>query len=152
MALKIDAKFHRKLTCVFQNDSRNLETFYHSTRKSQNWDFEGIFLSNLKCISLKFTEELCVMRMKNDAKFEADLTCRFKTDMRIWQILTRALKILKNLHFHGLLLSKVYNVWAKKVQKSMFDSTEDWCKIWRKTELCFPKWYEDFGKFPQAKK
>ena len=33
-------------------------------------------------MSLKFTQELCVMRMKNDAKFEEDLTCKFKIDMR----------------------------------------------------------------------
>ena len=33
-------------------------------------------------MSLKFTGELCVMRMKNDAKFEEDSTCQFKTDMR----------------------------------------------------------------------
>ena len=33
-------------------------------------------------MSLKFTEELCVMRMKNGAKFEEDLTCQFKIDMR----------------------------------------------------------------------
>ena len=33
-------------------------------------------------MSLKFTGELCAMTMKNDAKFEEDLTCKFKTDMR----------------------------------------------------------------------
>ena len=33
-------------------------------------------------MSLKFTEELCVMTMKNDAKFEEELTCQFKIDMR----------------------------------------------------------------------
>ena len=33
-------------------------------------------------MSLKFTGELCVIRMKNDAKFEVDLTCQFKIDMR----------------------------------------------------------------------
>ena len=33
-------------------------------------------------MSLKFTEELLyVMTMKNDAKFEEELTCRFKIDM-----------------------------------------------------------------------
>ena len=31
---------------------------------------------------LKFTEELCVMTMKSDAKFEDKLAYRFKTDMR----------------------------------------------------------------------
>ena len=32
--------------------------------------------------------------------------------------MTRALKNLKNLHFNGLILTKVYNVSAKKVQRS----------------------------------
>ena len=33
-------------------------------------------------MSLKFTGELCVMRMKNDAKFEEELTFQSKIDMR----------------------------------------------------------------------
>ena len=33
-------------------------------------------------MTLKFTEELCVMTMKNDKKIEEELTCRFKIDMR----------------------------------------------------------------------
>ena len=36
----------------------------------------------------------------------------------IWRILIRALESLKNVHFDGFLLSKVYIVWAKKVQRS----------------------------------
>ena len=32
-------------------------------------------------MSLKFTE-VCVMTMKDDVKFEEELTCRFKIDMR----------------------------------------------------------------------
>ena len=31
---------------------------------------------------LKFIGELRVMTMKNDAKFEEEMTCQFKTDMR----------------------------------------------------------------------
>ena len=33
-------------------------------------------------MSLKIIGELCVMKMKNDAKIERELTCQFKTDMR----------------------------------------------------------------------
>ena len=33
-------------------------------------------------MSLKITEELCVITMKNDAKFEEELTCRFKSGMK----------------------------------------------------------------------
>ena len=58
------------------------------------------------------------MTMKNDTKFEEELTCRFKIDKKIWQILTQALKCFKNLHFNALLFTKIYNFWVKKVQKS----------------------------------
>ena len=33
-------------------------------------------------MSLKFTGELCVMTMKNDTKFEEELICQFKIDMK----------------------------------------------------------------------
>ena len=32
-------------------------------------------------MTLKFTEELCITAMKNNAKFEEELTFHFKTDM-----------------------------------------------------------------------
>ena len=48
--------------------------------------------------------------MKNDAKCEEELTCRFEIDTTNGAILTRALKCLKNWHFNELLLTKVYNV------------------------------------------
>ena len=50
---------------------------------SQNWDFDGIhFVQSRKGITLKFTEELCAMTMKNNGKLEEELTFPFKTDMR----------------------------------------------------------------------
>ena len=33
-------------------------------------------------MSLEMTGEFCVMAMKNEVKFEEELTCRFKIDMR----------------------------------------------------------------------
>ena len=33
-------------------------------------------------MSLKLTGQFCVMTMKNDTKFEKELTCQFKIDMR----------------------------------------------------------------------
>ena len=79
------------------------------------WDF---LIQSWKSMRLKFTEELCVMTMKNDAKFEEELTCRFKIDMSNLTNLTRALESQKNLCFNGLLVTKVNNVWAKTVQRS----------------------------------
>ena len=40
------------------------------------------FVQSRKGMTLKFAEELCVMTLKNNAKFEEKLTWHFKTDMR----------------------------------------------------------------------
>ena len=29
----------------------------------------------------------------------------------------------------------------------MLDGSEYWCNIWRKTDLCFQKWHEEFSQF-----
>ena len=42
------------------------------------WDS---FVQSWKLMSLRFSGELCVMRMKNGAKNEEELTSQFKTDM-----------------------------------------------------------------------
>ena len=33
-------------------------------------------------MSLKFTGELCAMTIKNEGKFEKEMSCQFKTDMK----------------------------------------------------------------------
>ena len=35
----------------------------------------------------------------------------------------------------------------RKCRGVIFDGTQDWYKIWRKTDLCFQKRHEEFGKF-----
>ena len=40
------------------------------------------FVQSRQGMTLKITEELCVMTMKNNVKFEEELTCHFKTDVR----------------------------------------------------------------------
>ena len=58
--------------------------------------------------------------MKNDTKLEEELTLRFKTDMRnlpnFYPSTRKSLR--KDLRFNGLRATKVYNVRAKKVQRS----------------------------------
>ena len=84
MALRSDIKFERKLTCASKNDMKNFANFHQSfIRKSEKLNFYWVFfIKNRKCMSLQFTEELCVMKMKNDAKIEENLTCQFKIDMK----------------------------------------------------------------------
>ena len=61
-------------------------------------------------MSLKFTWEFYVMTMNNDAKFEEELTYQFKTDMRNLTNFDPVLENLGTLHFHAVLLNRVYNV------------------------------------------
>ena len=42
------------------------------------WD---LLIQTRKYMRSKLTEKLCVMTMKNDWKFEEELTCRFKVDL-----------------------------------------------------------------------
>ena len=86
-----------------------------------------------------------------NAKIEEELTCQFKTHLRNLTNLTQAFKNLKNLHFHGLFLNKIYIVWAKKSTVGvMFDGTEYWCNIWRKTDLCFKNDMRNLANFHQS--
>ena len=81
--LNIDAKFEGKMTCTFENDMRNLANFSQSTFESLKIGLLlGLFSQRRKCISLKFTGDLCVTTMKNDVKFEQELTGQFKTNMK----------------------------------------------------------------------
>ena len=35
----------------------------------------------------------------------------------------------------------------KKYRRVIFHYTEEWCKNWRKNDLWFGKWQEEYGKF-----
>ena len=109
-----------------ENDMRNLANVHQNTWKWQNWEFDGILLSKVD-----------VTTPKSDEKFEEELTCCFKTDMRNWTNFDSSTRKSKK--------CKMFQV--KKNRGVTFDGTEDWCKIWRKTELRFQKWHEEFGKF-----
>ena len=110
--------WRKTLTCGLENDRKTVN-FHQST-----WKLglsKGPFIQSRKCMSLKFTEELCVMTMRNCIKFGDKLTVVSKLTGGIWQILTGALGSQKKYYYNGLFVTKVYNVWAKK-------STEDY--IW----------------------
>ena len=44
-------------------------------------------------------------------------------------------------------MCKVFNFDLKKYRGVIFHDNEEWCEIWRKTDLWFGKWHEEYGKF-----
>ena len=78
-----------------------------------------LLVQSWKFLHLTFTGDLFVMTIKNDTTSGEELTCQFKTDMRNLTNFDRSTQKSQTLlHFTGLLLTKVYNAWAKKVQRS----------------------------------
>ena len=59
MTLKSDTKFEEKLTCGLENDIRYYENFHQSIQVSKLGLLLGLFIQIRKCMSLKFTRELC---------------------------------------------------------------------------------------------
>ena len=89
------------------------------------------------------------MIMKNDAKFEIELTRHFKTDMR--NLTNVALKNLKNVHFNGLILTKIYNVSDKKVQSSYVWLHSRLIQSLKENWLVLPKFdMRNFANFHQS--
>ena len=105
------------------------------------------FIQIRKCMRLKITDELCVMTKNNNEKLEEELTCCFKMDMR--NLKNFGLSTRMSPKFCTLMGSfwTKYMSELKKYRGVMFYDTEDWRKLWRKTELWFGKWQEEFRKF-----
>ena len=58
--------------------------------------------------------------MKNDKKSEEEMTCYFKIDIRNLTNFGWRTQKSQNLHFNGLLLTKVYHVWAKESTEELY--------------------------------
>ena len=81
MTRKSGAKFEEKLTCGLQNDIKKLVNIHQHSKISKLGLLWCLFIQSRKCIKLEFTGEFCVMTMKDDVKFEKELTCQFKIDV-----------------------------------------------------------------------
>ena len=81
--------------------------------------------------------------MKNDAKFEEELACQLKIDIRNLTNFDLSTQNLKYLHFNTLFLTQVCNVWAKKNIEKLrlmalnIDATlmETWLVLYKKFYL-----------------
>ena len=82
MTLRSYANFEEKLISGLKKDMRIFKFTPEHLKVSKLELWWDPFVQSRKGMTLKFTEELCVMTMKNNAKFEEELTFPFKTDTR----------------------------------------------------------------------
>ena len=105
------------------HQSAKFQTFDCSSEISPNLYFDRLLLLKIYKISAKKVQRSCVSwhwRVIKSLKKNWIVVSR---TTRILLILTRALKILKNLHFEWFVLCKVYNVWHKKSTKELLLTT-----------------------------
>ena len=55
-------------------------------------------------------------------------------------------KISKIFTLMGCFWPKYTMFELRKYRRVMFDGIQDWYKVWRKTDLCFQQWHDEFGK------
>ena len=108
MTLKSVGKFVEKLTLASENDIRNLVNYNASSGKSENLHLDVILLSKVYMFEPKRAEELCVITLENDAKFEEEMTCALKNDMRNLANFDLTLESLKIFSLMGSFWFKVF--------------------------------------------
>ena len=99
-------------------------------------------------MSLIFTGDLLVITTKKRCKIVRGIDLLFQ----LWhedfdELWPDHLKISKICTFMGCLWAKYIIFELKKYRGVMFDDSAYWYKIWRKTDFCFQKLYEEFGNF-----
>ena len=81
MTLKSDANFENKTGS--KNDMKNFWILMREVASLKVCTLMfSTFVESILCLSQKGTEELCVITLKNDEKFEDEMTCGLKNDMR----------------------------------------------------------------------
>ena len=111
-------------------------------RKSKNWIFSWVLLSKVENVwawNLQGSYVSWEWRMTQNVK--RNCLVNSKVTWVIWWTLSQALENLKNLNFNELLLTKVYNAWAKEstdellgiVRRLMWNLKENWLVISKMT-------------------
>ena len=79
-----------------------------------NLRFDGLLMSKayIQVFRWKSKKELCLMKLKSDAKFEEKLT-----------------------------------LGSNRYRRIISPDTQQWSKLWRKTNCLFQKWHKKFGEF-----
>ena len=116
------------------HESAKFQTFDCSLEISPNLYFDRLLL-------------LWLMTLNGDGD-EQKMIC-FKIDKNLVNF-DPSTQVSKICTFIGPFRAKYITFNLKKYRRVIFHQTEEWYKIWRKTNLWFGKWHEEFGKFHQS--
>ena len=120
MTLESDAKFEEELALGFKNDMLNLVNYNASRPKFENLHFDVLLLSTAYKVSAKKVRKSylswhwrVIQTLKKNSLFVWKI-------IGIWNLMNfdSSNEKSENLHFDGIFLSKVCNVWADIIKAS----------------------------------
>ena len=132
-------KIWRKTDLLFGKWHKKYGKFWPEHFKVSKLGFwRDPFIQTRKCTSLMFTKKLCIIKMKDDAKFEEELTCRFKINTKIWWILTKHSKVSKSCTLMGSFWATYIMFQLKNTDELCFmtlksDLKKTWLVVWKST-------------------
>ena len=137
-------KIWRKTDLLFQIDMRNLTNFDLSTRNLKSFHFNGLLLSNAYIVWAKKVKKSYVSwhwRVMQNLK---------KNWYEVWKWHEEFDKFSPE---HSK-VSKLGLWWDPSAQSRkcmsrgvMYRDNEEWYKNWRRTDLPFQNWHEEFDEF-----
>ena len=103
------------------------------------WKYIKIQLKKHRGAMYHNTEEWCEIWSRTDLLFQ-----KWQEFGVFW---IEHLKVSKSCTLIRPFCAKYIMFERKKYRGIILHDTEGWCKTWRKTDLWFEKWHEEFGKF-----
>ena len=103
------------------------------------WKYIKFQLKRHRANTSHDTEEWCKIWRKTDLLFQ-----KWQEFVEFW---LEHLKVSKICTLICSFCAKYITFDLKKYRRTVFHDTEEWCKVWRKTDLWLGKWHEEFGKF-----
>ena len=135
MTLKSDAKIEEKLTSGSKNDMKNSMNVNASSANLKIWTLMCYFCRKYIMFEPKKGREVICHNIEELCKIWGGTDLYFKNWREEFGEFRPSTRKSQNLHFIGLLLTKVYNVLAKKLQSSYVS----WHWMW------FEKWHKEFA-------
>ena len=150
MKLKGGAKFKGKLTRGLKHDIRNLVNFHASSWKSENVHVNGLILSkSYKVLDEKVKRNYVSWHWRKMQSLKKNWLLVPKMTSGIWWISRRAVAGLKVCTLLCYFCWKYIMFESKRCRGVMCHNTEEWCKIWGRTDLRFENWHWQFGELHQ---
>ena len=143
-------KIWRKIDLSFQNWHEKFDEFWLEHLKvSKIFILVCSFWAKYIVLELKKYREVIVHETEEGYKIWRGIDLRFENWHKVFdKVWPEYLKVSKMFTLMGSFWAKDILFELKKNSGVIFHDMEQWCKIWRKTDLWFEKWHQKFGKFP----